>query len=75
MYSITSVNDAVTSLNAVVLNAIDQAIPRGFIRNSKFPIGSRELYGITFKKKITFTDFLRRKIPTIFIINFPSIVS
>jgi hypothetical protein len=37
MYSITSVDDAVTSLNAVVLNAMDEAISRGFIRKSKFP--------------------------------------
>jgi hypothetical protein len=35
MYSITSVDDAVTSLNAVVLNSMDQAIPRVFIRKSK----------------------------------------
>jgi hypothetical protein len=37
MYGIASVDDAVTSLNAVFLNAMDQAIPRGFIRKSKCP--------------------------------------
>jgi hypothetical protein len=32
MYNITSVDDAATSLNAVALNAMDQAIHRGSIR-------------------------------------------
>jgi hypothetical protein len=61
MYSITSVDDAVTSLNAVVLNATDQAISRGFIRKSKFPhwfssalrcyIWKKDYYYKRFKKK------------------------
>jgi hypothetical protein len=61
MYSITSVDDAVTSLNAVVLNAMDQAIPRGSIRKSKFPhwfssalqyyIWKKDYYYRRFKKK------------------------
>jgi hypothetical protein len=61
MYSITSVDDAVTSLNAVVLNAMDQAIPCGFIRQSKFPhwflsalryyIWKKDYYYRCFKKK------------------------
>jgi hypothetical protein len=38
-------------------------------------IGSRVLYGITFGEKITITDVLKRKIQTIFIVNFNSIVS
>jgi hypothetical protein len=61
MYSITSVDDAVTSLNTVVLNAIDQAIPHGLIRKSKFPhwfssalrynIRKKDYYYRRFKKK------------------------
>jgi hypothetical protein len=61
MYSITSVYDAVTSLNSVVLNAMDQAIPRGFIRKSKLPhrfssalrhnIWKKDYYYRRFKKK------------------------
>jgi hypothetical protein len=55
------VDDAVTSLNADVLNAMDQAVPRGFIRKSKFPhcfssslryyIWKNDYYYRRFKKK------------------------
>jgi hypothetical protein len=61
MYNITSVDDAVTSLDAVVLNAMDQAISRGSIRKSKFPhwfssdlrhyIWKKDYYYRRFKKK------------------------
>jgi hypothetical protein len=51
MYSITSVEDAVTSLNTAVLNAIDQAIPHGFIRKSKFPHWSSSALRHNIRKK------------------------
>jgi hypothetical protein len=69
MYSITSVDDAVTSLNAVDLNAMDQAIPHGFIRKSEFPhwflsalwyyIWKKDYYYRRFKKKNSDYSFYR----------------
>jgi hypothetical protein len=57
MYNITSVDDAVTSLSAVVLNAMNQAIPRGFIRKSKFPHWFLSALRYYIWKKYYFTDF------------------
>jgi hypothetical protein len=58
VYSITSVDDAVPSLNTIVQNVMDQAIARGFIINSKFPhwFSSALLYYI-WKKRILLQMF------------------
>jgi hypothetical protein len=58
IYSITSVDDAVTSLNIVFLNAIDQAIPHGFIRKSKFP----HLFSSALRYNIWKKDYYYRRL-------------
>jgi hypothetical protein len=64
MYSITSVDYAVTSLNAVVLNAMDSP---WFHQKVKIPSLVLECSMVLYmkqKKKITMTEVLKRKIPT-----------
>jgi hypothetical protein len=68
MYSITSVDDVVASLKAVVLNTMDQAIPRGLITKSEFPhwfssdlryyIWKKDYYYRRFKRN---SDYFKRK--------------
>jgi hypothetical protein len=74
-YSIASVDDAVTSLSAIVQDAMEQVIPHGFIGKSVFPhlfLGSLQHY---VSKRNTVTDILQRTNQTVFTVNFPSILS
>jgi hypothetical protein len=70
MYDINSVDAAVASLSAIVQDAMEQTIPRGFITKSKFPnrFYSSSRYYIT--KKNYFCRCFKKKI-----IHFPFIVN
>jgi hypothetical protein len=60
VYNSTSVDDAVASLNAIVQDAMEQTIPRGFITKSKFPHwSSSALRYYIWRKNITITDVLK----------------
>jgi hypothetical protein len=75
VYETVSVDEAVSSLNATVRDAMEQAIPRGYNRKSKFPPWfSNTLRHYIAKKNYFHCRFKKIKRIT-FMTNSPSIVS
>jgi hypothetical protein len=60
VYGATSADEAVASLNATVQAAMDEAIPRGPTRKSKFPFWYSSSLRYYIVRKIAFTVALKR---------------
>jgi hypothetical protein len=75
MHDTTSVDDGVTSLCALVENAMEEAISRGFITKSEFPYWLSVSLMCDAAQKSTFYGPLESSILIFFTINFPFIVS